>query len=91
MHNNPNGIAKAILTGDPTVCYPSMYDIVSETNEAFISVSEDEIKAVQKHLNNVENIMATPDGATALAGFLKVAEQHPEIFEGKNVLINITG
>ena len=88
---NPNGIAKAILTGDPTVCYPSLYKVVTETHGAFISVGEDEIKSAQKHLNNDEDIKATPDGATALAGFLKYAEAHPDQLKNKNVLINITG
>jgi len=88
---NPTGCAKAILTGDPTVCYPSLYKIVSETNGSFISVSEDEIKSAQKHLNNNEGIKATPDGATALAGFLKYAETHSDQLKNKNVLINITG
>lgn len=88
---NPTGIAKAILTGDPTVCYPSLYKVVSETNGSFISVSEDEIKSAQKHLNNDEGVMATPDGATALAGFLKYAETHADQLKDKNVLINITG
>ncbi|MBU0708800.1 pyridoxal-phosphate dependent enzyme [Patescibacteria group bacterium] len=88
---NPVGIAKAILTGDPTVCYPSLYKVVSDTHGSFISVSENEIKSAQKHLNNSENIMATPDGATALAGFLKYAETHPDQLKNKSVLINITG
>lgn len=88
---NPTGCAKAILTGDPTVCYPSLYKVVSETQGSFISVSEDAIKSAQKHLNNDENIMATTDGAVALAGFLKFAETHPDRLKNKNVLINITG
>jgi threonine synthase len=88
---DPKGCAKAILTGDPSVCYPSLYKVVSETNGSFISVSEAEIKSAQKHLNKNENIMATPDGAVALAGFLKYAETHSDQLKNKNVLINITG
>ena len=88
---NPTGCAKAMLTGDPTVCYPSLYKVVSETHGSFISVSEDEIKSTQKHLNNNEDIMATPDGAVALAGFLKYAETHSDQLKNKSVLINITG
>jgi threonine synthase len=88
---DPTGIAKAILTGDPTVCYPSLYKVVTETDGSFISVSEEEIKSAQEHLNNNEGIMATPDGATALAGFLKYAETHAHQLKNKNVLINITG
>ncbi len=88
---NPTGIAKAILTGNPTVCYPSLYKVVTETKGSFISVSENEIKSAQKHLNNNEGVAATPDGATALAGFLKYAETHTDELKGKNVLINITG
>lgn len=88
---NPTGIAKAILTGDPTVCYPSLHKVVTETHGSFISVSEGEIKSAQEHLNTNEKIMATPDGATALAGFLKYAETHTDQLKGKNVLINITG
>lgn len=88
---NPTGCAKAMLTGDPTVCYPSLYKVVSDTQGSFISVSEDEIKSAQKHLNTNEGIMATPDGAVALAGFLKYADTHPEKLKNKCVLINITG
>jgi len=88
---NPTGCAKAMLTGDPTVCYPSLYKVVTETNGTFISVSEEEIKSAQKHLNDNENVMATPDGAVALAGFLKYAETHADELKNKNVLINITG
>ncbi len=88
---HPTGIAKAILTGDPTVCYPSMYKVVTETHGSFVSVSEAEIRSAQAHLNNKELIKATPDGAVALAGFLKYAETHADELKNKNVLINITG
>lgn len=88
---NPTGYAKAILTGDPTVCYPSLYKVVSATHGSFISVSEDEIKSAQEHLNTNEDIMATPDGATALAGFIKYADTHADQLKNKSVLINITG
>ena len=91
IFKNPTGIAKAILTGNPTVCYPSLYKVVSNTRGSFISVSEDEIKSAQKHLNNNEHVMATPDGAVALAGFLKYAETYPDRLKNKNILINITG
>jgi threonine synthase len=87
----PTGCAKALLTGDPSVCYPSLYKVVNETNGSFISVSEDEILSAQKHLNTKEDIKATPDGAVALAGFLKFAESHADQLKNKNVLINITG
>lgn len=87
----PTGIAKAILTGDPTICYPSLYKVVSDTNGSFISVSEDEIKSAQEHLNTKENVMATPDGAVALAGFLKYAENNSEQLKNKSVFINISG
>jgi len=88
---NPTGCSKATLTGDPTVCYPSLYKVVSETHGSFISVSENEIMSAKKHLNDNENIMATPDGATALAGFIKYAEAYPDQLKNKNVIINITG
>lgn len=88
---NPTGIAKAILTGDPSVCYPSLYKVVTETHGSFISVSEDEIVSAKNHLNNEEDINATPDGAVALAGFLKYAKTHADELKNKNVLINITG
>lgn len=87
----PRGCAKAMLTGDPSVCYPSLYKVVKETNGTFISVSEDEIMDAQKYLNTKEDIMATPDGAVALAGFLKFAEDHTDKLKDKNILINITG
>ena len=86
--DKPTGIAKAILTGDPTVCYPSLYKVVSETGGSFISVSEDEIKSAQEYLNANENIMATPDGAVTLAGFLKYAETNSDQLNNKSVLIN---
>jgi threonine synthase len=89
--DKPKGIAKAILTGDPTVCYPSLYKVVKETNGSFVTVSQEEIKSAQEHLNTKESIKATPDGAVALAGFLKFAETHADELKGKNVLINITG
>lgn len=87
----PTGCAKALLTGDPTVCYPSLYKVVSDTGGSFISVNEDEIIYAQEHLNKKEDIMATPDGAVALAGFLKYAENHADQLKNKNILINITG
>lgn len=89
--DKPRGIAKAILTGDPTVCYPSLYKVVKETSGSFISVTEDEIRSAEKYLNTTENIKATADGAVALAGFLKYAETHADELKGKNILINITG
>jgi threonine synthase len=88
---NPTGSAKAILTGDPSVCYPSLYKVVSDTNGSFISVSEAEIQSAKEHLNTNEGIKASPDGAVALAGFLKYAETHVNQLKNKSVLINITG
>jgi threonine synthase len=88
---NPTGCAKALLTGDPTDCYPSLYNVVSDTHGSFISVSEEDIKYAQEHLNTKELIMATSDGAVALAGFLKYADTNADQLENKNVLINITG
>ena len=88
---NPTGCAKAILTGDPSVCYPSLYQVVIDTDGTFVSVTEDEIKSAEKYLNESEGIAATPDGATSLAGFLKFAKAHPERLKDRSVLINVTG
>lgn len=89
--NNPHGLAKAILRGDPSDSYPYLYEAIKHTNGSFVSVSDGEIEEALLLLRNIENIKATYDGAVALAGAIKYFNGYNLEDKQEPALINITG
>ena len=70
----PDGIAKAILRGNPKKSYTYVRNVVRKTDGCFCSVSQDEIINALAFLNT-KNIPACPTSACTLAAFRKLARQ----------------
>jgi threonine synthase len=86
---NPSGIAKAILRGNPTHCYPYVYTMVNESGGTFVSVSEGEILDAQAQLRELEGIDCGYCGAATIAAIRKLAAKRT-IGADETVLLNLT-
>jgi threonine synthase len=86
----PTGIAKAILRGDPTKAYPHVRKIVLESNGGFVAVSENEIRDARSMVEDLEGISPCFSAATALAGLVRLVRRG-EFPTKDTVLINLTG
>jgi threonine synthase len=86
----PAGIAEAILRGDPTRAYPYIRQITLESGGAIVSVSEQEIRAARRMVEEYEGLDVCFSSATAVAGMIKQA--HSQSFPlDDTVMINLTG
>lgn len=90
IEHNPQGIAKAILRGDPSRVYPYMRKIVSESNGLFESATEDQIREARDLVKKLEDIDICFSAATAVASVIKLARNNA-IPKGDSILINLTG
>jgi threonine synthase len=86
----PHGIAEAILRGNPTGCYPYVYRMLRETNGLAVRVSEAEIRAGQRDLQELEGVVCCPDGATTVAALRKLAARGA-VAPAEVVMLNVTG
>ena len=86
---NPGGIAKAILLGDPSDCYPYVYEIVQESGGTFARVSESEIREAKARLVEIEGIDCGYTAATTVAALIRMASQGA-IRADETVLLNLT-
>jgi threonine synthase len=86
----PTGIAKAILRGDPTKAYPHVRKIVLESNGGFVAVSETEIRDARSMVEDLEGISPCFSASTALAGLVRLVRRG-EFPRKDTVLINLTG
>jgi threonine synthase len=86
----PTGIAEAILRGDPTKAYPHVRRIVVESNGGFVAVSEAEIRAARKMVEEHEGISPCFSASATIAGITKLVKQ--DAFPKNDVvMINLTG
>jgi threonine synthase len=86
---NPDGIAKAILRGNPTDSYPYVYETLTETSGLAIAVSEAEILEAQRQLKTAEGVDCGYCGAATLAALRRMAEG--KLLNGDDcVLLNLT-
>jgi threonine synthase len=88
--HRPQGLAKAILRGDPTNTYPFMRAITVKTGGCFAAVSEEEMIRVRRWLAEDEGIRVCFAAAVALAGAAQLAARN-EIGREEPVLVNLTG
>ncbi|HUF61648.1 MAG TPA: pyridoxal-phosphate dependent enzyme [Verrucomicrobiales bacterium] len=88
--HNPQGIAKAILRGDPSKAYPIMRKIVLESEGVFTAVEELEIREARAAVEELEGISPCFSASTAVAGLMKLARLG-KIPANHTVLINLTG
>jgi threonine synthase len=86
---NPTGIAKAILRGNPTHCYPYVYTMVKDSGGTFTRVSESEILEAQAQLREYERIDCGYCGAATIAAIAKLAA-NKTIGADETVLLNLT-
>jgi threonine synthase len=86
----PEGIAEAILRGDPTRVYPYVRSIVVESGGDLVAVSEDEIREARRLTEDLEGISPCFSASTAVAGLIKKLRKGT--FPRKeSVMVNLTG
>lgn len=86
---DPDGIAKAILRGDPSGCYPYVYEMLKATNGHAVSVTEAEIRDAQTQLERFENLSCGITAATTIAALQKLATRGV-VQREDCVLLNLT-
>lgn len=86
----PEGIAKAILRGDPSRVYPYMRKIVLESGGTFASVSEDQIREARELVRELEGIDICYSASTAVASVIKLARAN-YFKEDETIMVNLTG
>ncbi len=87
--HNPAGIAKAILRGDPSGCYPFVHDAVRESGGTFVAVSESEILEAKARLKEMEDLDSGYCGSATVAAVAKLAARG-RIPRQDTVLLNLT-
>jgi threonine synthase len=87
---HPNGVASAIMLGDPTRSYPYIAKIVRESAGAMMAVTEPEIRDAQRALHEHEGIEPCLSASAAIAGVLKAAREGT-IASNARVLVNVSG
>jgi threonine synthase len=87
---NPDGLALAIMRGDPTQTYPYMLGLVRETGGCFAEVSRNQILEAWKLLEEWHGLRADYAGAAALAGAFRLRDEG-WIKPSDKVLVNLTG
>jgi threonine synthase len=86
----PAGIAEAILRGDPTRAYPHVRRVVKASGGDFVTVSEAEIRAARRRVEDGEGLSPCFSASAAVAGFIKQARRG--VFsKDALVVINLTG
>ena len=86
----PQGIAKAILRGDPSGVYPYMRDIVDHSGGVFCAVSEAEIRLARARVAELEGIDICFSAAAAVAGLVQ-QRMDGQVGANDTVVINLTG
>ncbi|MEZ0371963.1 MAG: pyridoxal-phosphate dependent enzyme [Candidatus Sericytochromatia bacterium] len=86
----PQGIAYAILRGDPSRAYPYMRSVVQASGGDFTAVSEAEIHAARQLVQELEGLEICFAAAAAVAGVIQSAEAG-RLATDACVVINLTG
>lgn len=73
--SHPDGLAKAILRGNPKKSYPYVKKVVEQTKGCFCSVTQQEIRYAFDFLYD-KHINACYTSATTFAAFKKLAQEH---------------
>ena len=89
VFHNPTGIAKAILRGNPSGCFPYVNSIVRESGGTMVSVSEADILAARARVKELEDMDAGYCGAATIAAVTALASRGA-IDPGETVLLNLT-
>lgn len=86
----PDGIAEAILRGDPTRSYPRVRRIVQESEGAFATVSEAQIRQTRRDVEDCEGLSPCFSASAAVAGLSQLALAG-RIDPDAVILVNLTG
>lgn len=86
----PEGIAEAILRGDPSRVYPYVKGIVVESGGDFVAVTEGEIREARRMTEELEGISPCFSASTAVAGLIKKV-RNGNFPCKETVLVNLTG
>ncbi len=88
--HNPEGIAKAILRGNPSRVYPYMRKIVTQSRGGFLAASEAEIRSARDLVGDLEGIDICFSAATAVAALVRAARSGL-VAPDARILVNLTG
>jgi threonine synthase len=88
---NPNGIAKAILRGDPTLVYPSVRRAVLASRGDFVTVDATQIRAAQRLVWQTLNVSVCEASAAAVAGYLTYGPNRRARQTNRPIVINVAG
>jgi threonine synthase len=86
----PEGIAEAILRGDPSRAYPHIRRIVLQSGGTIAAVSEAEIRAARADVEALEGVAICFSAATAVAGLASLAKSGA-IDPNAAIVVNLTG
>ena len=86
----PEGIAEAILRGNPIGAYPYIREIVLESDGRLVAVSETEIRESRSMIEELEGLSPCFSAAAAFAGLAKLARAG-DIPADHAILVNLTG
>lgn len=89
IFHNPTGIAPAILRGNPSACYPYVYDAVVESQGTFVAVGRNEILEAQSRLKESDGVQAGYCGSATVAAVMRLAAEG-RIKSDETVLLNLT-
>jgi threonine synthase len=89
IFHNPTGVAKAILRGNPSGCYPYVYAAVRQSGGTMVSVTEAEIVAARDRLKELDGVDTGYCGAATVAAVTALAGRG-DIGREETVLLNLT-
>lgn len=88
--NNPTGLAKAILRGNPSKSYPYIYNIVDKSGGSIEKVTQKEILFAKELVLKTENIDICSTSACTIAALKNLIDRNI-ISRTEVVVINLTG
>lgn len=88
--SKPEGIAAAILRGNPSRTYPHVQRIVRESGGHIQAVDEDEIRLARRLVEDLEGLSPCFSASTAVAGLIRAAAEG-RITRNHRILVNLTG
>lgn len=86
----PDGIAEAILRGNPIKAYPYINTMVRDSCGDFVVVNESEIKEAKTLVEEMEGLYPCYSASTAVAAVIKQI-RNDRISKNDTVLVNLTG
>jgi threonine synthase len=86
----PDGIAEAILRGNPTKAYPYINKMVRDSRGDFVVVTEAEIKEARTLVEEMEGLYPCNSASTAVASVIKQI-RNDRISKNDTVMVNLTG